>query len=269
MELPVNTIIRVLTELEEMQGLRVLITGGEPLLHSDFRRINDALADFAFRKILFTNGTLLGTEPVSCLHVDEIQISVDGLEKGHDALRGRGAFRKAMAALEKIRDAGMDVSVSTMVHSANLNDFEEMEQLFRKTGIREWTVDVPCREGNLVANPLFEVSPEIAGRFMRYGYGKGLHGGGEGFACGLHLASVLSDGKVARCAFYSGLPVGDINEGLESCWNKIIPFTLEELKCACSVREICRGGCRYRANLLGDALGRDLYRCAAYGVNRG
>ena len=265
-ELPLNKIMRVLREFEEAQGLRLLITGGEPLLHRDFRQMNDALPDYAFRKILFTNGTLLGRRTLRSLHVDEIQMSVDGLEIGHDALRGKGAYRKTMNALDEVRDSGIDVSVSTMVHSANLNDFEEMERLFREKGVREWTVDVPCGAGNLVHHPSLQVSPEVAGRYLRYGFGEGLHGGGEGFACGLHLASVMADGKVARCAFHSESSVGDIAEGLETCWSRISPLALRELKCDCAVRELCRGGCRYRAKLLGDARGKDLYRCAAFAV---
>ena len=58
-ELSINRIKTILTEFEEMQGLRVLITGGEPLLHSRFKEINEILPQFFIRKILFTNGLLL------------------------------------------------------------------------------------------------------------------------------------------------------------------------------------------------------------------
>ncbi len=42
-----------------MQGLRVLITGGEPLMHPEFEKINDFIKELPIRKILFTNGVLL------------------------------------------------------------------------------------------------------------------------------------------------------------------------------------------------------------------
>ncbi len=71
-----------------MQGLRVMVTGGEPILHSNFEALNDLLPDFAIRKVLFTNGLLLDKDLLGRLKVDEIQISIDGLEKAHDCCQG-------------------------------------------------------------------------------------------------------------------------------------------------------------------------------------
>ena len=45
-ELSVKQIKIILKEFEQMQGLRVLITGGEPLLHSKFEGINEMLPRF-------------------------------------------------------------------------------------------------------------------------------------------------------------------------------------------------------------------------------
>ena len=132
-----------------MQGLRVLITGGEPLLHSRFEKINEMLLQFFIRKILFTNGLLLSKKILKNLNVDEIQISIDGLENAHDSLRGRGTFKKTIEAVKNAINSGFEVSVSTMVHPENLGDFDEMEALFKGLGIKDWTVDVPCISGRL------------------------------------------------------------------------------------------------------------------------
>jgi radical SAM protein with 4Fe4S-binding SPASM domain len=264
-ELPAKKIKPVLDEFEDMQGLRLLLTGGEPLMHREFGAINELLTGYAFRKVLFTNGLLLTRKMLAGLAVNEIQVSIDGLEKGHEALRGTGSFRPAMEAVRNALETGFEVSVSTMVHAHNLDEFEGMERLFSTLGIKDWTVDVPCVEGRLKDNQSPALEPAVAGRFLAYGFGNGLHGGGEGFGCGLHLASVTADGKVAKCAFYRAAPAGMVDEGLSVCWSRITPLPLESLDCDCGVRDECRGGCRYRAELLGNPLGRDLYRCAAYG----
>jgi len=264
-ELPMEKMKTVLDEFERMQGLRLLITGGEPLMHRDFAEINELLTGYAFRKILFSNGLLLTKGRLRSLAVNEIQVSIDGLEKGHEALRGRGTFKRDLEAIRIAREAGFDVSVSTMIHAQNLDEFDGMERLFRTLGIKDWSVDVPCAAGRLRDNPSFGLEPGVAGRFLGYGFGDGLHGGGKGFACGLHLASVLADGMVAKCAFYRFAPVGSVDEGLGVCWSRISPLPLDKLQCNCAVRDTCRGGCRYRAELLGNPLGRDYYRCVAYG----
>jgi radical SAM protein with 4Fe4S-binding SPASM domain len=260
-ELKPEDIKGILREFESLQGLRVIITGGEPLVHRDFQPINDLLPHYAVRKILVTNGTLITEKLLHDLNVNEVQVSIDGFKAAHEALRGHGTFARSMHAIEQATGAGFDVSVSTMVHSDNLDDFPELEETFRSMGVKDWTVDIPCPEGNLKENPSLSLSPEKAGRYLEYGWGEGLHGGGQGHACGLHLMSVMADGNCARCAFYSEKPVGHISEGLLHCWQKLKPIRLEALKCDCDVIEACRGGCRYRASLLGDPYGKDLYRC--------
>ena len=263
-ELSLSQIRKVLGEFEEMQGLRVLITGGEPLLHSRFEKINEMLPQFCIRKILFTNGLLLSKKTLKNLNVDEIQISIDGLEKAHESLRGKGTFKKAIEAVKSAIDTGFEVSISTMVHPENLGDFDKMEALFKGLGIKDWTVDVPCISGRLEKNAEFHISPEKGGKYLAYGYGDGLHSGASGFACGLHLMSVMADGRTAKCTFYADRDAGNIKDGLRECWQKIKPIRLTELKCDCKHIELCRGGCRYRAELLGESMGKDLYRCALY-----
>lgn len=265
-ELSLNQIKTVLHEFEELQGLRVLITGGEPLLHKDFDAINSMLPDLLLRKVLFTNGLLLDRELLINLHVHEIQISIDGLEQAHDTLRGAGTFARSMESIRLCLEMGFEVSISTMVHADNLNDFDNMEMLFRKMGIRDWTVDVPCISGRLADNEISQVSPETGGKYLKYGFGEGLHSGGEGFGCGLHLMSVMADGKMTKCTFYADRSVGTVDDGLRKCWQKIAPIRLSDLTCDCAYLASCRGGCRYRAEVLGDACGKDLYRCSHYDI---
>jgi radical SAM protein with 4Fe4S-binding SPASM domain len=265
-ELSEEQVRNALREFEEMQGLRVLITGGEPLLHSRFSVINRMLPEFVVRKVLFTNGFLINRKVLEVLNVDEIQVSIDGLQPAHDALRGSGSFARAISAVEASAEAGLAVSVSTMVHAGNLGDFDEMEKLFRSLGVKEWTVDVPCVAGRLEKSAGVYVAPEQGGKYLAYGYGGGMHGGSSGYACGPHLVSVSSAGAVSRCTFYSGRPAGEIGEGLKECWKRIKPVMLADLKCDCGKLEECRGGCRFRAELLGDPLGQDLYRCYLYDI---
>jgi radical SAM protein with 4Fe4S-binding SPASM domain len=265
-ELSINQIRVILKEFEEMQGLRVLITGGEPLIHSRFKEINDMLPEFFVRKVLFTNGLLLNKKVLKNLNVNEIQISIDGLKDAHDSLRGKGTFRLAIEAVKRAIANGFEVSISTMVHPKNLDDFDEMDKLFKGIGIKDWTVDVPCISGRLKENIKFQISPEQSGKYLRYGYGNGLHAGASGFACGLHLMAVMADGRVSKCTFYSGSPIGRIEDGLRECWQKIKPIKLDKLKCDCKHIESCRGGCRYRARLLGDPFGKDLYKCSFYDI---
>ena len=265
-ELLPSQVNAVLQEFQSMQGLRVLVTGGEPLLHSKFKEINEMLPDFFLRKVLFTNGLLLKKDAIKTLKFDEIQVSIDGLETAHDSIRGEGTFKRSLEAIQHALDAGFDVSVSTMVHRANISDFDGMERLFKGMGIKDWSVDIPVVTGRLKENEDLVISPEEGGKYLAYGYGEGLHSSSQGYGCGLHLMAVMADGMIGKCTFYHAKSVGSVSDGLRAAWSKIRPIRLSELSCTCAYLEICRGGCRYRAEALEGKGGKDLYRCMLYGI---
>ncbi len=268
-DLSMEQIQRVLEEFEEIQGLRLLLSGGEPLLHPDFWEINDALRNYAFRSVLLSNGTLINEEVAKRLHVHEVQISLDGMKEGHESFRGKGTFEKSMRAIDHLQEANIRVSVATMIHRRNLSEFDQLASLLQSKNVEEWNVDVPCLEGRLKTNQDLWVAPSEASRFLSYGYGGGFHGSTKNFTCGAHLCAIIPNGTVCKCGLFSQESVGSIEEGLRTCWARIPRIEIKDLTCKCPVIEECRGGCRYRAKIQGDLLQPDLFQCYARGVLKG
>ncbi|RPJ08109.1 MAG: radical SAM protein [Deltaproteobacteria bacterium] len=268
-DLPLNTIEKVFVEFEEIQGLRLLLSGGEPLLHPHFWRINEVLENYAFRSVLLSNGTLIDRESARRLRVHEVQISLDGMKEGHEAIRGQDTYDRAIRAIDRLQEVGIRVSIATMIHHKNLQEFERLASLIRSKNIEEWNVDLPCIEGRLKDNRDSWVSPAEAGRFLQYGYGGGLHSSGENSTCGVHLCAIMPPGMVAKCGLFRAEPVGSVEEGLRVCWERIPRISLQDLACHCGEMEACRGGCRYRAKGYGGLYHPDPLQCYARGVLRG
>lgn len=265
-DLPIDKIDRILKDFEEMQGLRLLLTGGEPLLHPQFDKINNLLPKLAFRKILFTNGLILTEDWLNKLKVQEIQISLDGMKEGHESLRGKNTFDRTLSAIKRAITKGFDVSVATVIHKKNLHEFDKLEELIKNMGVREWTVDALTLSGNLKFNQDFWVEPEVAGKIMgKYGFTKEEHPKAEGYGCGAHLLAVLATGEAAFCSFFEATPIGTIDEGLKKLWKKKKFILLKDLECSqlkCPFINECFGGCRYRAlTLSGKQNSKDLFKC--------
>lgn len=259
-------IVKILKEFEDMQGLRVLITGGEPLLHPEFDEINSIFPELALRKILFTNGILLNDVLLKKLNVQEIQISLDGMKQGHESLRGKGTFDKTLTAIKKAIDHGFQVSVATVIHKKNLQEFKTLDALIKSLPIKDWTVDALTLSGNLKFNQEFWVEPEVVGNIMKiYGFSKEEHPRLEGYGCGAHLIAVLATGKVAFCSFFEETPIGNIEEGLKKIWQRKKQILLKDLECShinCPFLNECLGGCRYRAmTMSGNKNSKDLFKC--------
>ena len=108
-EVPFSEVKRVVAEVKEMIeawedayglsfSLSYNITGGEQFLRADLfdvlREVRESRGDI----YLLTNGTLVTSDKAKRLAahgVRGVQVSIEGPEKIHDQIRGRGNFTKA------------------------------------------------------------------------------------------------------------------------------------------------------------------------------
>lgn len=263
-EFPRELIRPLLEQFSRMQGLRILVSGGEPAIYEHFATLNDALPDYPVRAVLLSNGVALTDSFIERLNFYEVQISLDGAEKGHETLRGKGSFARAIKAMEAIRSHGLDLSVATMIHRGNLDEWDEIDKIVRSVGAREWSIDYPCVKGRWESHPELAVDLGEAAKRMAYGYGGSYHGSSPGWTCGRHLAAALPSGELCKCGLLADTTYGSISEGLEAAWKRVPQIPIDRTDCkACEAAEECGGGCRYRA---GGESCKDEVMCRVYGV---
>jgi radical SAM protein with 4Fe4S-binding SPASM domain len=266
-DLELSLIEKALSEFSP-NGLKLLITGGEALLHKKFWEVAELASKHPIRIELLSNGTLITPKIAENLaeYIHSVQISLDGTKEGHEFLRGPGCFEKT---IEGIKNASkfLDVSIATMVHAKNLNGFEELEKLVDKLGAKEWNLDIPSIAGNATTEVIAPAA-NAAEIFKRYGFGTGTHEGDLGYSCGSHICTIDVEGGVSKCGFFEE-SVGNIrDENLMALWKRVVAkYTpkVDKLECAgCEVVEECRGGCRYRAMISDSFLGKDPFMCTVH-----
>jgi radical SAM protein with 4Fe4S-binding SPASM domain len=264
-EMALEDALAIARQFEEMGGVRLMISGGEPLLYPHLREFIEGTRELMVRRIILTNGSLITEENAGWLRVEEIQFSLDGWRDGHDMVRGKGNFDRVIAGIEAVRREGIPVSIATMIHRGNLGEFERVREFTEEIGAIQWGVDILCVAGTLEENRELTVPYGEAAPFMEYAFGGGYHGSSDGFACGRHLMTVTPSGKAVKCGFYEDRPLGDAARELLSCWQNLEHIPLSALECAgCPVVKDCCGGCRYRA---ARPLGPDPAMCALYGID--
>jgi len=264
-EFPVELIEPLLMQFSRMQGLRILVSGGEPTLYSHFHVLNHMVGQYPIRSVLLSNGMILDDELASRLNFHEVQISLDGMEKGHDLIRGKGSFKRAVAAMEAVRKAGLDLSVATMIHKGNREEWSEMRRMVTSMAAREWNIDYPCIKGRWQSNSKLSVGPEEAAEKMRLSFGGSYHGTSPGWTCGRHLAAVLPSGELCRCGLFAGECYGSIESGLADAWMRVKHIPIESTEChGCQQADLCGGGCRFRA---GGPEERDEVMCRFHKVS--
>lgn len=267
LEIDIDLFERAISQFEEMGGLSIMISGGEPLIHSRYWELMELLSSYELRVILLSNGTLIDKKTALKLshYVHEVQVSIDGIHS-HDLLRSKGSFDRSMKGISNLIECGIPVSIATMIHKFNTDEFNEMNTLFSEMGVISWSVDVPCVVGKLRENMDFVLDLKEAAKFLKFGFGAGAHESTGNYTCGSHLCSVAPDGSVSKCGFFENEPTGNAHD-LRSAWKNICKsslWKLDELECKdCSVLHECKGGCRFRAKQTKGILSPDPLMCYA------
>ncbi|MDJ0973696.1 MAG: methyltransferase domain-containing protein [Planctomycetota bacterium] len=121
---------------------RVYITGGEPFLRKDMLDLIEAiLAHDGTEVCVLTNGMLFTDDRLArltALPADRfrVQISLDGsTPEQNDPCRGEGSFEKITAGIRKAAEAGLAVTVSTVVMAANEEDVPAVTRLVAELGV--------------------------------------------------------------------------------------------------------------------------------------
>ncbi|MBU4070360.1 MAG: radical SAM protein [Nanoarchaeota archaeon] len=139
-DLNLNVIKKTLKEAKSLGLVSVLITGGEPFLRKDLEKILHYSKSLNLKVFLATNGTLLDKKNIKFIkkYVDKINISLDGVSKFHDMIRGRkGLFKETLDKINKIIQEEIPLSISFTAQDNNYFQIEELVNYLNKKGILE------------------------------------------------------------------------------------------------------------------------------------
>jgi MoaA/NifB/PqqE/SkfB family radical SAM enzyme len=131
---------RKIVEALGKNGCGILsITGGEPLLLGDILERVEIAKKHIPLVTLGTNGSLLTKELIRKFEkagLDFINISIDGIGKGHDKIRGaEGAYEKALQAIKACAGTKIGVCVNTVVSKWNVSELAKLLELTKKIGV--------------------------------------------------------------------------------------------------------------------------------------
>ena len=108
----------------------IFLTGGEPLLHSEFGEFVDMCKGYGLKVKISTNGIKLGEIEVSYLKaLDDINVSLDAWDSNSfKKYRGGSAiqWRKIVAGMEDIKKLGIKFSISFILTTNTIKEIMNM-----------------------------------------------------------------------------------------------------------------------------------------------
>lgn len=150
-ELGTERWLDLIEEAAEMGVLRAYITGGEPLALRGIDRLLERATARMIWVELATSGVGLRAATVDLLARAgncSVQVSLDGPENVHNAVRGRPrAFRAALHAIRRLSIAGVPVRVAMTVRPDTIELIDETALIARDNGARFFRTGVVVAMG--------------------------------------------------------------------------------------------------------------------------
>ena len=134
-----NDIRGLLESMDKLGVQKLVMSGGEALLHPDFFRFCEIIKTKGIRISLLSTGLLLrkyAKEVVS--FVDDIVVSIDGDEVVHDAIRNvPGAFKKLSEGVSVIKfiDPAFRITSRTVIQQKNFRNWRAIVTAAKQAGI--------------------------------------------------------------------------------------------------------------------------------------
>ena len=140
--LTLETIEGLCDELANLQVFKINLVGGEPFARRDIVEVIKIAAQRSLAVTITTNGTLLNERRLDALGEAVpalVQVSLDGAcAETNDAIRGIGAFEKAVRGLRLLTRAGVRTAIGTVVCQRNFREIPDILRLTLEMGVRNF-----------------------------------------------------------------------------------------------------------------------------------
>lgn len=263
-------------QMKDAGVLFLLLTGGEPFLYPDFRRLYLELRKMGMIITINTNGTLIDEDLAEFFgkyKPRRVNITLYGADEDAYAnlCHYPGGYEKTLQGIRLLRENDVDVKVSSSLAQSNKSDLDRLLDIGETLGIPVWvdTYMMPAtRERDLPYNMQVRLEPEEAARegiramkrvlgpelfpqYVRQSVERADHPepaeakpGHMSCMAGQCSFTINWQGEMRPCVILTEPAITVFEVGFEAAWKYIVEETHKILlneKCStCHMRHLCR-----------------------------
>ena len=286
-ELTLEECYKVIDDLAYLKCRKASLIGGEVLLCEHWHIVARELIKRGIETAIITNGFSVGSREMKKIRasgVKHVCVSVDGTEKTHDYIRGKGSYSSCMELIDTLKRKGYVTTVITTVSNRNIDEMEHLALILSHCRIDAWQIQLcapfgracdmasSVPDGQKILKLLdFVVEKRNSMRFLilaadNLGYFTehessirsplDRKGRFAGCTAGIQVIGIDSVGNVRGCeALYDERFIeGNVRDAsIVDIWNSGDSFTYNRKfdlsmlggKCSsCDLGSLCQGGCR-------------------------
>jgi MoaA/NifB/PqqE/SkfB family radical SAM enzyme len=245
-ELEAPRVLDLLSQACELGCLHLTLSGGEPLLRTDFRDIYVGAKQLGLILTVFTNASLITMEHLdlfSDYRPHKVDISFYGASEAvYERITGvPGSYRRALWGVERLVERGIPVALKTMVLRDNLAEVSSIEKLADRLGVgfRLDPLITPRLDSDLAplaqrVDPAEAVRLEVASEARRldmvglvermrlFGL-EALANGGRTYVCGAGMSGFHLDpgGMLRGCVMSREFAYNTDTVGFQKAWRML------------------------------------------------
>jgi len=242
-------------------------TGNEPLI--SYKEIEKIINIISFknksniRTNLYTNLTILNNDIIKMIskYSINIHLSLDGLEKANDSIRGEGIFKIIVKNINILNNNNITIeSITTTIKDLNFNDINNnFIKFIKDQNISKWRLNIDYyglnKSPKIVIDKILELYNNAKSHMLvegtwLYPFWNIINNDKRGFcpAAKGDIITILPDGSYHICPF-SNQAIGTIKDDYAEILNKNITTILyknfiSSLDCTnCFLKEYCNSHC--------------------------
>jgi len=275
-ELSSSEKIRLVREAAEMNVEWIGLSGGEPLIHPDFKAIVREASEHNMEVSVVTSGIMYMKELLDVIrrHNVYVTVSLDGATiKSHELVRGKDAWKKTVGFIEKLRLMSIEFSTVIAVNRFNYLEAGEYVELSMELGSRCACLIPTMKTGSAVSTGMYVTAPKYLEAIKKAEEKADELGFPVSLWCspfaGLYVHSpyvkygncrfwdnvdIDPAGRILLCdtidivlAEYRGNLAEAVKESLRNPINKLVEEVEDDICLKCRNYRFCRGGCFARA----------------------
>lgn len=152
-------IIKLVDDLHKNKTEKIYISGGEPLLYPYIDEVILYANSLGMKTTLATNGLEVPNHIAAIKKGTQlVSISLDGIGKTHDKLRGiSGTFENCEKAFKILKENNVKTKISTMIWKENINELEEIILFAKKHGVSKLNFSFLIPEGRAKVDDTIKV----------------------------------------------------------------------------------------------------------------
>lgn len=170
-DLTIQEINELAEQLEQLNAIKISISGGEPLLRKDLGRILGTFRSHGIKvDCIFTNASLIENTFIQMLQKlncgTSIFVSLDGPNANiHGKIRGlptkdrKVIFDKVINGIKELKENEILTKVNTVTHKYNVDELPRMYSMIKRLGIGMWRLAIPKFVGRY-QNNYYQYDPD-------------------------------------------------------------------------------------------------------------